>query len=273
MLKDAEIQINECLNLLKDIFKSDLIHVYLFGSSILGGLQKYSDIDLFVVSRRATTDDEKAKLAAELLKISGIYMKSSKRSIEMTIVEQAKINPWRYPPTFDFQYGEWLRQHFESGNINPWLTKLMTDLALLITQILLASKTLQGNNPDQVFCKVPYIDFMMASTDVLPSLLSDLASDTRNVLLTVARIWCTVTTDTICSKSVAAEWAISHLPKKYRCVMERAKTIYNGEAKEYWGDMNELIKPCADFIIDQINNKVIEIKLSNNITKYIKLIF
>ena len=187
-----EKQILECVNLVKEIFGQNLLGMYLYGSSVVGGLQKYSDIDLFIVSSRATTREEKAKLVTALLKISGIYMKSKELPIEMTIVEKAEINPWHYPPKFDFQYGEWLREQFEDGNIEPWPTKEMSDLALLITQILLASTTLVGAHSDQLLCKVPYKDFMTATMDALPNLMSDLDSDTRNVLLTFARIWSTV---------------------------------------------------------------------------------
>jgi len=244
----------------------------LYGSSIFGGLQKYSDIDLFVVSNRATTREEKAKLATALLKISGIYMKSKKLPVEMTIVEKSEINPWHYPPRFDFQYGDWLRKQFEDGNIEPWSAKEMPDLALLVTQVLLTSKTLVGANPDQLLCKVPYKDFMIAITDALPNLMSDSDSDsdTRNVLLTFARIWSTVETDTIRSKPAAADWAIDCLPEKYHSVMKRAKAIYKGEAEEYWDDIQELIKPCADFMIIQIKNVISKIKLSN-VQKSIKL--
>ncbi len=271
MLNNTEKQVNQCLNLLRDIFRDDLLGVYLYGSSILGGLQKYSDIDLFVVSKRATTREEKAELARCLLKISGIYLKSKKLPIEMTIVEKSAINPWHYPPQFDFQYGDWLRKQFESGNIEPWPTKEMPDLALLITQVLLASKTLMGSNPDQTLCKVPYQDFLLATTDALPHLLCDLDSDTRNALLTFSRIWSTVVTDTIRSKPAAADWAINRLPEKYRPVMERAKAIYKGEEKEYWDDTRELIKSCADFMVSQINNKITEIKLSDNTNSVIKI--
>src|SRR3990167_4059701 len=119
---ETKNQINQCLNLVKEIFGQNLLGVYLYGSSILGGLQKYSDIDLFVVSDRSTTHEEKAKLAVSLLQVSGIYMKSSKLPIEMTIVEKSAINPWHYPPRFDFQYGDWLRNEFESGIFEPWTT-------------------------------------------------------------------------------------------------------------------------------------------------------
>lgn len=268
---EAERQIEQCLNLVKEIFGQDLLGVYLYGSSVFGGLQKYSDLDLFVVSNRSTTHEEKMQLATKLLQISGVYMRSTKLPIEMTIVEKAEVNPWRYPPHFDFQYGDWLRSQFESGIIEPWTTKEMPDLALLITQVLLASKTLLGADPEQLLCEIPYKDFMLATTDALQDLMPELNSDTRNVLLTFARIWSTVGTDAIRSKSAAADWAIDRLPEQYCPVMKRAKAICKGEEKENWGDIRELIKPCADFIIGQINNKVLEIKLSNNNTKSIKL--
>lgn len=51
-IKITDQQISQCLNLLKDILRDDLLAMYLYGSSIYGGLQKYSDIDLFVISSR-----------------------------------------------------------------------------------------------------------------------------------------------------------------------------------------------------------------------------
>ena len=267
----AKKQINQCIKLVNEIFGHDLLGVYLYGSSILGGLQKYSDIDIFVVTNRTSTREEKAKLATALLKISGVYMKSKKLPIEMTIVDKSEINPWHYPPKFDFQYGDWLRKQFESGNIEPWPTKEMPDLALLITQVLLASDTLEGDEPDQLLCKIPYKDFMTATIDGLSKLLSDIDSDTRNVLLTFARIWSTVATDKICSKPAAADWVLNRLPEKYLPVMERAKAICKGEEKEYWDDIREIIKPCADFMLDKINSQINEILLSADTNRSIKI--
>lgn len=267
----VEKQIHKCLNLVKEIFGQDLLGIYLYGSSILGGLQKYSDIDLFVVANRSTTHEEKVKISTALLKISGIYMKSKKLPIEMTIVEKSEINPWRYPPRFDFQYGEWLRKQFEHGNIEPWQTKEMPDLALLITQILLANTTLVGTNPNQVFCTVPYRDVIMAIKDTLPNLMSELDSDTRNVLLTLARVWSTVATDAIYSKPAAADWVVNRLPEKYCPVMERAKAICQGEEREYWDDLQALIKSCADFILSEVQNKITKIMASDDPYRSIKI--
>lgn len=65
---EAQQQLKDCLKLLKMILGPDLLSVYLYGSSVFGGLQKYSDIDLLVVTKRATTSVEKSRLATHLLK-------------------------------------------------------------------------------------------------------------------------------------------------------------------------------------------------------------
>jgi len=264
MNNHTQKQITRCMDLIKDVLKNEILGIYLYGSSILGGLQKYSDIDLFVVSNRATSLDDKKELVRQLLKISGIYMKGKNLPVEISIVEKSQVCPWRYPPRFDFQYGEWLRKDFEEGNIEPWPTKEMPDLAILITQVLLASKTLYGANPQQILYEVPYNDYMLATLDALPCLITDLNSDTRNVLLTLSRIWSTVETDTIRSKPSAASWAIERLPKEYLQVMNRAKAICQGKEKEDWSDIKEVIRPCAEYIISQINSKLARLNLSES---------
>ncbi|MBL4818045.1 MAG: DUF4111 domain-containing protein, partial [Deltaproteobacteria bacterium] len=209
---ETEEQISQCLNVLGGILGKDLLGVYLYGSAVAGGLKTFSDIDLFVISNRATTIVEKAKLIGEILKISGVYQKSQKRPIELLIVVKSQVNPWNYPPHFDFQYGDWLRKKFESGNVEPWTSKEMPDLALVITQVLLASKTLFGHPPEQLLSNVPYRDVLRATKDALDVLMASFDHDTRNVLLTYARIWAMLMTDAIYSKPEAALWAIDKLP-------------------------------------------------------------
>lgn len=253
---EMQQQLKSSIELLRTILGSDLLGVYLYGSSLVGGLQKYSDIDLFAVTNRSTTSEEKAKLVAKLLQISGIYMKSSKRPLEITLVEKKMINPWQYPPHFDFQYGEYLRDSFEKGIIEPWENYEMPDLAILVTQVLLGSETMWGLKPAQLLVEVPYHDFMKAMIHDVNRLASDLEHDTRNVLLTFARIWSTLETDTIRSKPAAANWVINHLTEIHQPVMKRAKSICMGIENEYWDDIKMLIKPCADFMVNKINELI-----------------
>ncbi|WP_133127747.1 aminoglycoside adenylyltransferase family protein [Legionella nagasakiensis] len=265
---DVKQQLNECLAVLTQVLGTDLLGVYLYGSLLVGGLQKYSDIDLFIVTNRASTSEEKIKLVTHLLKISGIYMKSTKPPIEITLVEKAAINPWRYPPLFDFQYGEWLRQSFEMGNFEPWSSHEMPDLALIITQVLLKHHTLMGEKPEQLLAPIPRSDFIKAMLHDLGRLSADLEQDTRNVLLTLARIWSTLETNQIRSKPDAADWVMQRLPKMYQPVMNRAKSICIGWEDEYWDNVKVHIKPCADFMLSRINDQ----KLSANVADPCKLI-
>ncbi|MCR4329181.1 MAG: aminoglycoside adenylyltransferase family protein [Candidatus Roizmanbacteria bacterium] len=252
----VNLQIKKCINLLKIILKDDLLGFYLYGSLLFGGLQKYSDIDLFAISKREATRSEKAQLEKTLLNISGIYAVSKdQKPIELTVVVRSDIYPWQYPPKFDFLYGDWLRGEFEAGNIEPWHSKVLPNLALVITQLLLSNRVLFGPSPNQLLAAVPYKDFFIATTSEIDSLMADLNNDTRNVLLTLARIWYTVETDTIASKSTAAAWAIDKLTDKYKPLMQRARAIYLGIEQEHWGDMSTQLQPCADYIVKKIREQ------------------
>lgn len=259
---EIQEQISQCLTLLKEMLGKDLLGVYLYGSSILGGLQKFSDLDLFVILNRSTTYQERAKLVSNLLQISGIYLKTSKPPIEMTMVVKSEVNPWLYPAKFDFQYGDWLRATFEAGHIEPSFGNEMPDLAILITQVLLASKVLYGPNPADLLCKVPYRDFLLAQSASLNSLAGEIHSDTRNVLLTYARIWQTLETNTLCSKQEAAMWVLDRLSEVYKPVMMRAYSISIGRESEYWNDLQSSIEPTAAFIHNQIDNLIALIESS-----------
>jgi predicted nucleotidyltransferase/GNAT superfamily N-acetyltransferase len=89
-------QLKKSIELLQTILDHDLLAIYLYGSALVGGLQKYSDVDLFVVTHRATTTEEKTQLIHRLLQISGLYMKGAKFPLEITIVEKTAVNPWLY---------------------------------------------------------------------------------------------------------------------------------------------------------------------------------
>jgi hypothetical protein len=146
----------------------------------------------------------------------------------------------------------------------------MPDLALIVTQVLLKSKTLWGPAPEQLLAQVPYHDFMQAMLHDVGRLATDLENNTRNVLLTYARIWSTLATDEIRSKPSAADWAIQHLPQIYQPVMQRAKSICIGTEDEHWDDIKTLIRPCVDFMVDQINMQVSSINF-NDSNKSIRL--
>ncbi|MCP9487804.1 MAG: aminoglycoside adenylyltransferase family protein [Gaiellaceae bacterium MAG52_C11] len=244
-------QLDQILALVREILGPDTLGVYLHGSAVLGGLRPRSDLDVLVVSSRRSSREEKHRLADRLLAVSG-----APRPVELTIVVESEIRPWRYPPSFDFQYGDWLRREFESGNVEPWPTTTNPDLASLFTMVLLANRSLLGPPPAEIFDPVPRGDQIRAMVGDIEALLGDLDSDTRNVLLTLARIWSTVATGEIRSKDAAADWALARMPQAHRSVLARARAIYLGDEEERWDDLEPRVRPHADYVVAEIGRLV-----------------
>jgi hypothetical protein len=100
------------------------------------------------------------------------------RRVGLTLVVQSEVRPWRYP-TNDFQYGDWLRGEFESGNVEPWPTRVNPDLATLIAMAVLANRPLLCAPAADLLDPIPSADLLEAATHAIESLRDDLASDTR----------------------------------------------------------------------------------------------
>jgi streptomycin 3"-adenylyltransferase len=242
-------QVDEVLAVLQDVLGPDLVGAYLHGSAVLGGLKPRSDVDVLAVSGRPTSRDEKRLLVGRLLSFSG---GERGRPVELTVVVQDDVRPWRYPPRHDLQYGEWRRAEFESGDVELRPTTTNPDVAALITMVLLADRPLAGPPPAEVLDPVPRGDLVKAMVGDVPALLDDLEWDTRNVLLTLARIWSTLATGDIRPKDAAADWALARLPKEHRAVLSRARAIYLGDEEERWDGLEPEIRPHADYAVAEI---------------------
>lgn len=91
---------------------------------------------------------------------------------------------------------------------------------------------------------------------VFPS-CEEIESDTRNVLLTLARIWTTLASGEILSKDAAADWALQHLPVRHRAVLARARDMYiKGEDEERWSDLTA-VREHAD-VVSAIHGYVVD---------------
>jgi predicted nucleotidyltransferase len=254
MRDDDRKQLGRVVALVRDVLGPDVVGAYLFGSAVLGGLRPRSDLDVLAVSQRPTSREEKQRLVDRLLAISGRRVGEDRawRRVELTLVVESEIKPWRYPPSFDFQYGDWLRREFERGNVEPWPTTTNPDLASLITMVLVADRPLLGPPPAAVFDPVPHEDLVRANVGDIDSLLADLESDTTNVVLTLARIWSTVATGGIRSKDSAADWALERVDREHRAVLVRARAVYVGDTEDRWDDLRPRLQPHVEHVVAQI---------------------
>ena len=125
-----------------------------------------------------------------------------------------------------------------------------------LTAALQDSWPLHGRPIVELVDAVPRGDLVRAMTDELPSLLGDLEDDTRNVVLTLARIWTTLETGEIRSKDAAAHWVVEQLPVEHRAVLERARAAYLGTEADRWDDLRPEVAAHASYVAAEIRRLV-----------------
>ncbi|GHB36755.1 nucleotidyltransferase [Streptomyces viridiviolaceus] len=225
----------------------DVLGVYAHGSATLGGLGPHSDLDLLAVVRNRTAYGQRRAMTEELLEVSG---GEARRPVELIVVVRGEVRPWRYPPNREYLYGEWLRDDYERGVVPE--PEADPDLAPLLTMVLRADAPLYGPPPAELLDPVPPEDLRRAIVAGVPRLVAELPDDTRNVLLTLARVWSTLDTGDIRSKDAAADWVVARLPAEHRPVMARARAVYLGHEEERWDDLEGAVRPCARFLVRKI---------------------
>jgi streptomycin 3"-adenylyltransferase len=114
-------------------------------------------------------------------------------------------------------------------------------------------RALVGPRPAELFEPVPHEDLVRAMLDSLDPLRGDLEGDTRNVVLTLARIWTSLGTGAIMPKHVAAEWVIRWLPEAERPVLERARAAYLAGEPGTWGDLEDRVTAFAEYAVARIH--------------------
>lgn len=127
------------------------------------------------------------------------------------------------------------------------------------TMVLLGGGRLAGPPPAQIFDPVPRADYLDAILRDVGTVDEFLPWDTRNVVLTLARIWSAVATAAVYSKEEAADWALPRLPEEHRAVLELARAAYRGDVKDSWEDIRSQVDAYADHVIGQIERARTEI--------------
>ncbi|WP_311752716.1 aminoglycoside adenylyltransferase family protein, partial [Proteus columbae] len=129
-------QLSDTLLILENHLGETIQAVHLFGSAVDGGLKPFSDIDLLITVSTPLGESTRVALMSDLLLVSAFPGTDAKRrALEVTILAQKDVVPWRYPARRQMQFGEWLRHDINAGIFEPAMTD--HDLAILLTKVRL----------------------------------------------------------------------------------------------------------------------------------------
>ncbi|MCG8641852.1 MAG: DUF4111 domain-containing protein [Desulfobacterales bacterium] len=217
----------------KQVLGDSITGIYLFGSAVAGGLRIDSDVDVLVAVKDSLTFSSRQVLVDRLLKVSGaVGNAQSIRPVELTIVKVSDVVPWRYPPRSEFVYGEWLRKEYEEGFVPE--AAYDPDLVIVLKKVIDHGLPMYGDKAADLFEPVAAADICRAIRELLPKVLKGFDGDERNVILTLARMWRTVTTGDIVSKDKAADWAMRQLTEEHASLLNKARLGYLGKIDDRW---------------------------------------
>lgn len=234
-------------SVVEGVFGESIVGVYLFGSAVVGGLKRDSDVDILVVVVNSPTFLQRKTLVAHLMSVSGaIGNAQAIRPVELTVITVSDVVPWQFPPRAEFVYGEWLREQFEIGSVPGPVHD--PDLTIVLKKVIDNSLPLYGSNAVEVFEPVPIADVRRAIRNSLPSLLAEAAGDERNVVLTLSRMWLTAATGDIAPKDAAAEWAEKQAPPEHAIFLKYAREGYLGMIEDQWEENQEDFKALVSYM-------------------------
>lgn len=253
---DQSEQVPAALAALHESLADCLCAVYLHGSAVSGGLRPQSDIDLLAVVDRRMTQSERATLTSSLLKLSGRYPPTpgGLRCLEVMIFSRPDLAAGIFPARAEYIFGEWLRDAFEAGETS--MPAQNAEFTLVLAQAQQEAIVLFGPDRDTLLPVIPMIDVRNSMRELLPELVGGLREDTRNVLLTMARIWYTAENGTFASKDEAASWAIPQLSDRSALTLNHARRAYLGEIDDNWNSHQDGMECLVEELTSKVNHAI-----------------
>lgn len=214
-------QLDALVKGLRDVLGDALVGVYAHGSLALGCFNpRASDLDVLVVTRRATTPEERGALGGLFRRISGPKAPGDRRPLELSVLASEQLDRWRHPPPYDLHYSERHRDGDLPADGED------ADLAAHVTVARGVGVALVGPPAREVFPEVPTADLHAALLADFDWCMEIAYKHPGYAVLSMARVWAALATGGLHSKATGAEWALPKLPRKLRPPLERALASY-----------------------------------------------
>ncbi len=209
----------------------NLVGIYLHGSVAMGCFNpETSDLDLLIRTRDCLPVETKRRVIEMLLKVD-----RTPRQIELALLCDQDLYPWRYPTPFDLYYNDdrrFFTEELTTGKWRQWSRKgqFDEDLAAHITITRLRGICLWGEPIERAFPKVPPADYRASILSDMDWAIARIEKIPVYVVLNLSRIYAYVRDGIICSKEEGGVWALGALPQGLQPIVAQALALYRGDA-------------------------------------------
>ena len=246
----APDQAFRALNILHERLGASLKGVYLHGSAVSEGLRPRSDIDLIVVVDAPILNRTRREMLHALSAVSAPPGDKRLRPLEVIAFLVRELHSPAYPAQAEFIFGEWLRDAFRAGRLPSGGAD--PEFTLILAQARLEARTLFGPSAADMLPSIPRTDVAQAVRDSLPTVLAAIPGDERNALLTLARMWRTMTDGSFVSKAAAAEWACPRLSHTAADELALAREEYLDGGTIDWSSRSAAVQGTALELVQKI---------------------
>ena len=223
-------QIENTVNNILQLMKSNLVGLYLHGSIVLDAFdENSSDLDIVGVINHDLTLDEKIQLGSLLLSLN-----KKPCCLDIQFFIKTDINPLKHRPTEHFYFADYWALQYEkisrsAENAAEILASVFSDGEAIsdFAVIKQSGICLFGKPINEIFPNISNELFLGAVSRGIDDFYVESDNDSQSafLVLQLCRILSFKEINKILSKQAAAEWALANLPSKHQSIIKRA--IYN----------------------------------------------
>ena len=212
-----------------DIFKKNLVGIYLHGSIAMGCFNPMkSDLDILVVVENAITDLQKKRFMEVIVDLND---NAPAKGIEMSVVRRAYCKNFIYPTPFDLHFSN-MHLNWYKNNPTEYLEKMNgTDHDLAAHFVITKNRgiVLYGESISDVFGEIPsesYLDSI--KNDILES-QDEVIDNPIYIILNLCRVLAYVQDRLVLSKKEGGEWGTKNIDGKYHGLIKEALSCYSSD--------------------------------------------
>lgn len=224
------MELNEILNQFVresiEIFKSNLVGVYLHGSLAMGCFNPdKSDIDLLLVVEDEISWDEKKRFMDFIV---GLNKQGPAKGIEMSIVKRKYCENFIHPTPYELHFSV-MHLNLYRNSPQGYIERMKGTDRDLAAHFVITKKrgiTLYGRSIDDIFGEVPkeaYIDSIKFDVE---DAHNKILENPIYIILNLCRVLAYLRDSLILSKEEGGKWGIENVNEEYRGLVEEALNCY-----------------------------------------------